>query len=160
VVGDPRELEARIETLLERLAGRGDGAREEAEELVSSLVELYGAGLARVVALLGDDATRLAGDELVSALLVLHGLHPLSVDARITQTVERMRMSTGFDIEFHGVDDAGVAHFRTVGNGAIGGLLETALLEVAPDVARVEIATAPAAVAVSIGPTRSSRAPA
>jgi hypothetical protein len=159
VVGDPRELEARIETLLERLAGRGDGAREEAEELVSSLVELYGAGLARVVTLLGDDATRLAGDELVSALLVLHGLHPLSVDARITQTVERMRMSTGFDIAFHGVDDAGVAHFRT-GNGAISGLLETAVLEVAPDVARVEIATAPAAVAVSIGPTRSSRAPA
>jgi Fe-S cluster biogenesis protein NfuA len=169
VVGDPSELEARIETLLDRLASRGDGARDEAEELVAVLVELYGTGLARVVALLGDDAVRLAGDELVSALLVLHGVHPLDVDARIGQTVERLRSSTGFEVEYLGVDDAGVARFRTDGNGhgcgsstsAIGALLETAVMEVAPEVTRVDIQTPPpppVAVPVALGPTRSSRA--
>jgi Fe-S cluster biogenesis protein NfuA len=169
VVGDPNEVEARIETLLDRLETRGEGAREEAEELVALVVELYGAGLARVVALLGDDTARLAGDELVSALLVLHGLHPLDVAARVAQTVERVRSSAGFDIEFLGVDDLGVARFRTDGNGhgcgsstsAIGSLLETAVFEVAPELTRVEIETPPpAAVAIPVmfGPTRSSRA--
>ena len=150
MVGDPRDLEARIETLLERLASHGDGAREDAEELVALLVELYGAGLARVVALLGDDAVRLTGDELVSALMVLHGVHPLDARGRIAQTVERVRRSTGIDVEFAGVDDAGVARVRT--EPAVGALVETALLEAAPEIARVVIEPLP--VPVAFGPTR------
>ena len=150
MVDDPRELEARIETLLERLASHGDDAREDAEELVAVLVALYGTGLARVVALLGDDAVRLTGDELVSALMVLHGVHPLDVPARIAQTVERVRRSTGIDVEFAGVDDAGVVRVRT--ESAIGALLETAVLEAAPEIAGIVIEPLP--VPVAFGPTR------
>jgi hypothetical protein len=142
-------IEARIEELLDRLARRGEGAREEAEELVRLLVELYGAGLARVVALLGDDAGRLADDDLVAALLVLHGLHPLDVTARIEQTVERVRRSTGVDMELVGIDGE-VARFRA--EPAVSALLEAAVLEVAPEVTMIEIEPAP--VPVTLGPTR------
>lgn len=163
---DPRELEVRIETLLDALAARGEGARDEAEELVAVLVELYGAGLCRVVELLGDDAVRLTEDELVSALLLLHGIHPFDARTRIDETVGRLRSDAGLDVEFLGIDTDGVARFRTDGrgngcgasSGAIGALLETAVLEAAPEVTRVEVETAPVAVPVSFGATRTSRA--
>ncbi len=163
---DPREMEDRIETLLDRLAARGDGARDEAEELVAVLVELYGAGLTRVVELLGDDAVRLTSDELVSALLLLHGIHPVDAHTRIRETVHRLRSGAGVDVEFVGIDGEGIARFRTDGrgngcgasNGAIAALLETAVLEAAPEVIRVEVETAPVAVPVTFGPTRTSGA--
>ena len=60
-----------------------------AEELVGLLVGLYGDGLGRIVAVLGEQGeageamlAKLADDPLVESLLLLHGLHPLDVDAR------------------------------------------------------------------------------
>ncbi len=47
-----REAGDRIETLLEASSAGGALARERAEQLVRELVELYGAGLTRVVGLL------------------------------------------------------------------------------------------------------------
>jgi len=76
----------RIAQLIEDLgemAGAPVGQR--VEELVRRLMHLYGTGLASLLRILGsalpqglDDATRarLRGDELLSSLLVLHGIHP------------------------------------------------------------------------------------
>ncbi|MFI9271397.1 hypothetical protein ACIGXM_11880 [Kitasatospora sp. NPDC052896] len=80
----------RVQQVLDRLTDAGDeAARATAEELVRVLLDFYGAGLTRVVALLdARGALRpLLDDELVSALLVLHDLHPEEVTARIDRAL-------------------------------------------------------------------------
>ncbi|TDD23258.1 NifU family protein [Nonomuraea diastatica] len=72
---------ARIEVML-------DGAGPDAVELVKELLGLYGEGLARVMAILEDEqAARLAADESVAPLLLLHDLHPLDVRARVEAAI-------------------------------------------------------------------------
>src|ERR1700729_3850522 len=60
-------------------------AREQAEELVRTVVGLYGEGLKLVLEIAYDNAgergdaifERLCEDKLVESLLCLHGLHPI-----------------------------------------------------------------------------------
>ncbi|HEY2746611.1 MAG TPA: NifU family protein [Polyangia bacterium] len=81
---DPRQHAARIEELLgETRASMGPVAWRRVDELVSRLTALYGAALGRTLALVEEagalDGTlraRLCGDDLVGALLALHGMHP------------------------------------------------------------------------------------
>jgi Fe-S cluster biogenesis protein NfuA/nitrite reductase/ring-hydroxylating ferredoxin subunit len=56
------------------------------------MFDLYGAGLERIVSA-ADDSTLDAflGDELVSHLLLLHGLHPLPVEQRVTAALDEVR---------------------------------------------------------------------
>jgi hypothetical protein len=90
---EARERVARVETLLEELDSLADSAaREKATELVAALLDVYGEGLSRIVAQVAerDDgalAEALAGDELVSHLLLLHGLHPVPLEASWTRCV-------------------------------------------------------------------------
>ena len=57
LAAEARTLPARIETLLDELSGSGDPAVSAcAEELVASVVGLYGAGLTRIIELLADPA--------------------------------------------------------------------------------------------------------
>ena len=77
----------RIEQLLDELRAVADPrVYERAEELLRLVTELYGGGLARVVELTAEDAPALMGrfvdDELISSLLLVHGLHPDSLSAR------------------------------------------------------------------------------
>ncbi|MBF6464062.1 NifU family protein [Nocardia beijingensis] len=97
-LGDARWREAgdRIETLLEASSAGGALARERAEQLVRELVELYGAGLTRVVGLLDPEAVeRLAGDDLVASLLLVHGLHPHDVATRVRTALDSVRPYLG-----------------------------------------------------------------
>ena len=58
------------------------------EELVRLLTELYGAGMARTLELADshpDLIARLGRDELVGSLLVLHDLHPESLEQRVAR---------------------------------------------------------------------------
>lgn len=78
----------RVEEVLDRLGASGDAAvNQAAEELVRVLMDLYGTGLARVVELVGgkDPAAldALLADELITGLLVLHGLHPEDTRTRV-----------------------------------------------------------------------------
>ena len=116
-----REVGARIEELLGALAAGKD--RAAAEELVSVLVELYGEGLDRIVTVLGERQpallAELADEPQVEGLLLLHGLHPLDVNARVSRALDRVRPYLGSHaggVQFLGVDDAGVAHLRLEGN--------------------------------------------
>src|SRR5689334_21922028 len=84
-----------IEALLEGLAQTDSGSRATAEELVRLLMQLYGASLGRVVAILreaGTEAaiTRLAEDKLVGSLLLLHGLHPSDLETRVREGLRRL----------------------------------------------------------------------
>ena len=87
----------RMQTLLDATATGGAAARERAEQLVREVVELYGAGLGRIVALLDDPAAidRLATDDLVASLLLVHGLHPHDLRRRVSDALERVRPYLG-----------------------------------------------------------------
>ena len=125
---DDQELRgrvARIETLLEEIESLKDpNARAKAAEMAQVLLELYGEGLARMMEVVaqGEESERIfgafAGDELISHLLLLHGLHPVDVETRILQALEEVRpylRSHGGNVEFLGVE-GGVARLRMQGS--------------------------------------------
>src|SRR5579875_206148 len=87
----------RIQTLLDATSAAGSVARERAEQLVREVVELYGAGLRRIVEMIGDPGliARLAGDDLVASLLLVHGLHPHDVERRVADALDRVRPYLG-----------------------------------------------------------------
>jgi len=119
------EAGERIEELLAALRARGGAAADTAEELVRVLVGMYGDGLAAIMtALAGEGAAgraivdRLAADPRVEGLLLLHGLHPLDVDARIQRALDRVRPYLGSHaggVQYLGVRD-GVARLRLEGS--------------------------------------------
>jgi len=117
---------ARVEELLSAMRTGGfGGAAPAAEELVSLLVGLYGDGLSQIVTVLNaqgpagaEMVAKLADDPLVENLLLLHGLHPLDVDARIQRALDRVRPYLGSHaggVQYLGVTD-GVARLRLEGS--------------------------------------------
>ncbi|MGH3101956.1 MAG: NifU family protein, partial [Thermoleophilia bacterium] len=104
-----RELVARIDVLL-------DEVRDV--ELVQALVDLYGEGLARIVAHDPECVAGLADDELVSHLLLLHGLHPRPLEQRVRGALADVRPyleQHGGDVELLGVE-GGIARLRLEGS--------------------------------------------
>jgi len=147
---EDRELIGRVEGLLEALESLSDPrARDTALETVQAVLELYGAGLERIVGRVGElQATALATDELVEHLMLLHGLHPVSVEDRVRDALEGVRPylgSHGGDVELVGVSD-GVALVRMQGSCegcpasamTLKLAIEDAILKAAPDVESVE----------------------
>jgi Fe-S cluster biogenesis protein NfuA/nitrite reductase/ring-hydroxylating ferredoxin subunit len=120
-----QERAARMETLLGEIESLQDpNARTKAAELVQVLLELYGEGLARMMEVVAEGEERerifeaLAGDELVSHLLLLHGLHPLDVETRVIRALEEVRpylQSHGGNVELLGIE-GGVARVRMQGS--------------------------------------------
>jgi Fe-S cluster biogenesis protein NfuA len=161
---DPRDAGERIEQLIGALAAGGPVARERAEELVRTVVDLYGAGIERLLtivdaggALTESTVDALAGDELVAGLLVVHGLHPYGVVERVERALRSVRpylQSHGGDVELLGVDEQAVVSLRLLGHcdGCAGSAatlqsaVEDAIEAAAPEVLRIDVAepTAPA----------------
>jgi len=154
---DPSACGERIELLLEASAAAGPVARERAEELVRLVVELYGTGLERVLELaheagaLDDDLLgALAGDELVSSLLLVHGLHPYGVEERVERALDGVRPylgSHGGDVQLLGVDDEGVVRLQLLGScdGCASSAVtlelavEDAIRSAAPEIVRIDV---------------------
>ncbi len=147
---EDHELIGRVEGLLGELESLADpAARDVALETVQAVLELYGAGLERIVEQVGKDCTTaLAADELVEHVLLLHGLHPVSVEERVSAALDGVRPylgSHGGDVELLGVSD-GVATVRMRGSCegcpasamTLKLAIEDAVLKAAPDVERVE----------------------
>jgi Fe-S cluster biogenesis protein NfuA/nitrite reductase/ring-hydroxylating ferredoxin subunit len=149
----------RIEVVLDELSSTGDpSVAERAEELVSLLVELYGGGLERILQTIADDGDageailrRLTQDELVEALLIVHGLHPVALDQRIHDALESVRPYLGSHsggVENLGVDDDGVLHLRLEGNCegcpssrvTVQSAIEDAVRKAAPEIAAIDVA--------------------
>src|SRR5690242_5737456 len=93
-----REHDARLTRLLaDAEAACGPAAWPRVESVITALIELYGAAIERLVVsareLAPDGAldARIDDDELVSSLLLLHGLHPISLERRVTRALERLR---------------------------------------------------------------------
>ena len=115
---DARRAAERVETLLAQLHA-DPRAAELAEELVRCLVELYGAGLARIAELVGPGTLgALADDPLVESLLLVHDLHPLDPDARVQRALDRVRPYLGSHaggVRYLGIDGDGVVRLQLEG---------------------------------------------
>ena len=89
----------RIQTLLDASAGSGTVVRERTELLAAELTDLYGAALARIIAMTAESAPellgRLAADELVASLMLVHGLHPHGIERRIEDALDSVRPYLG-----------------------------------------------------------------
>jgi len=119
------EIGERIDSLLSALGTSGPVAQQRGEDLVALVTNLYGAGLERLLDVLANtgrlDAVALnalAADELVSGLLLVHGLHPHDVTTRVAAALDSVRPylgSHGGDVELLGIDDAGVVTLQFLG---------------------------------------------
>lgn len=87
-----RELSARVETLVQTC-----DSRAAAQELVQTLVTLYGEALRRVLNAVAADDTghriidRLCEDHFLASLLIVHDLHPVPLDVRIERALDKAR---------------------------------------------------------------------
>jgi Fe-S cluster biogenesis protein NfuA/nitrite reductase/ring-hydroxylating ferredoxin subunit len=138
-----RECVARIEALLEEVEGL-----PAAVELVQGLLDLYGEGLGRIVASDPTLVARLDGDEVVTHLLLLHGLHPVPLEERVVGALDEVRpylASHGGGVELLGVEE-GVVRLRLQGScdgcpsstATLKLAIEDAIHKAAPDVERIE----------------------
>jgi Fe-S cluster biogenesis protein NfuA/nitrite reductase/ring-hydroxylating ferredoxin subunit len=157
----------RIQTLLDAASTGGAVARERAEQLVREVVDLYGAGLARIVALIDDPAhpairDRLATDDLVASLLLVHGLHPHDVRRRVSEALDRVRPylgSHGGDVDLIDVDGdtvwlqfAGSCKSCPSSAVTLELAVEDAIRAAAPEISSIEVVAAPAESTAAVIP--------
>ena len=144
----------RVEALLAGLRSQaGPQVAATAEELVSCLVELYGAALARITEIVGQDEgagpklmDKLVADPLVESLLLVHDLHPLDTSTRVRRAVEEVLPQLGShagNVEYLGLDEAGVLRLRLEQSGCsadtVRDLIERAVAAAAPEAAGVGV---------------------
>jgi Fe-S cluster biogenesis protein NfuA/nitrite reductase/ring-hydroxylating ferredoxin subunit len=162
------ERAQRVEALLEQVEALPDAdARDLALELVQGLLDLYGEALARLTAAVEDPAA-LTQDELVSHLLLLHGIHPVPLEVRVRGALDEVRPyleSHGGDVELVSVAD-GVVTLRMQGSCSgcpsstmtLKLAIEDAIHKAAPDVVSIEAegatAPAPSARLIELAPLR------
>ncbi len=93
------QLVDRVQELQAELDVSGESVpRALTEELVTAIVQMYGAGLERIVETLQDSGeageritASLADDALVSTLLLIHDLHPVPLELRVQAALDSVR---------------------------------------------------------------------
>jgi Fe-S cluster biogenesis protein NfuA/nitrite reductase/ring-hydroxylating ferredoxin subunit len=152
----PETLIQRVEELTARLGELPDPvARRTAEDLVSAVIEMYGQGLARMVAILdredGGEAIKreLMDDGIVASLMLIHDLYPVPISERVAEALDNVRPymeSHGGNVELVSLTD-GVARLRLEGScdgcpassSTLELAIKTALEETAPDLLGIEV---------------------
>jgi Fe-S cluster biogenesis protein NfuA len=152
-VRSPQQIATRIGELLE---ASDPASAAPLEEAVRLLVELYGHGLARILEVLAQQPNvaqlidELAQDGLVSSLLLVHDLHPVDLNTRVSAALEKVRPYLGShagDVRLVGIDEDGVVRLQLEGScegcpsSAVTAkvAIEGAILEAAPEVTGVDV---------------------
>jgi Fe-S cluster biogenesis protein NfuA len=153
----PEELVERVQDLLGSLDEIADPvAQQRVQELVGAVLELYGAGLDRILGVVNDAGEpglpirdALLDDGIVASLLLIHGLFPVPLEERVTEALDSVRpflASHGGNVKLLSVED-GIARLELQGscNGcpSSAATLEHALREAidaaAPDLLGLEV---------------------
>ena len=153
----PEELVERVQDLLGSLDDIADPfAQQRVQELIGAVLELYGAGLDRILGVINDAGEpglpireALLEDGIVASLLLIHGLFPVPLEERVIEALDSVRpflASHGGNVELLSVQD-GVARLQLQGscNGcpSSAATLEHALREAidaaAPDLLGLEV---------------------
>lgn len=156
--GQHQSQAAQIEALIQEVAAFPEPQmRMKVEKLLHALLDMYGEGIERIFEMMARAETTgqaliemMASDELVGALLLLHGLHPLSLETRLHQALEDIQstvQSHGGTLEFIQLKD-GIATLRLTETGCHGcqssqamlrQMVEEAVYNAAPDLDEVQI---------------------
>ena len=165
----PEQLVERVQHLTERVAALPDpAARQLADELVGAVVELYGEGLERIFAAIGESGEaqalgdRLVGDGVVASLMLIHDLYPVPLDERVADALDSVRPymeSHGGNVELLGIE-RGIARIRLEGScegcpasaSTLELAIKTALDAAAPDLEGLVVEGAVAATPATPGP--------
>jgi len=153
----PEELVERVQDLLGSLDDIADPfAQQRVQELIGAVLELYGAGLDRILGVVHDAGEAglpireaLLEDGIVASLLLIHGLFPVPLEERVIEALDSVRpflASHGGNVELISVEE-GVARLQLQGscNGcpSSAATLEHALREAidaaAPDLLGLEV---------------------
>jgi Fe-S cluster biogenesis protein NfuA/nitrite reductase/ring-hydroxylating ferredoxin subunit len=154
---DPEELIERVQELTEEVDRLPEPrARALAQDLLGAVLELYGDGLARIVAAIDEGGEagaeirrRLTDDGMVASLLLIHDLYPVPIAERVEEALESVRPymeSHGGDVELLGLEDD-VARLRLQGScdgcpassATLELAIKSALEEAAPDLQGIEV---------------------
>jgi Fe-S cluster biogenesis protein NfuA len=157
---DAREFQSRLQrldVLLREVEESADPAvAARTREIVQAVLDLHGSGLGRILEHLqaaGDAGAPIldacARDDVVSGLLLLHGLHPTDLETRVLRALEEVRPalhSHGGNVELLGVRD-GVVQLRLAGScdgcpssaATMKMTIEEAIFANAPDVTSIEV---------------------
>jgi len=146
----------RIAEIVEQLEATADpNARAMAKELLESLMALHGAALEQILTITsqagetGESLIRkFGGDQLVSSLLLLYGLHPSDMQTRVRAALEKSRNfldSHAAKAELVSISDDGAVtlrlHLKSGGCGStaatVKSRLESAIQDAAPDAATI-----------------------
>ncbi|MEW2497977.1 NifU family protein [Streptomyces nodosus] len=138
---------SRLDLLLEQIEAAPGPMTGAAIEAVQALASVYGEALARIMDAADSRLVdRMAGDELIGHLLVLHGIHPEPPERRAARAVDGLRPAVrerGGDIELAGVEE-GVAQVKLAAKGcgsssaALEDAVREAVLALAPELSGVE----------------------
>ncbi|HLN32523.1 MAG TPA: NifU family protein [Gemmataceae bacterium] len=152
-----RKRMERVESLIHEAERFPDPkARACTQEVLKAVMELHGAALERILDKLANAGEAglalidaLAADDLAASILLLHGLHPLDLETRVRQALDKVRpllRSHGGNVELLGVD-GGAVRLRMLGSCdgcpssamTLKLAIEEAIYEKAPDVTAIEV---------------------
>ncbi len=163
-----------IERLIDQLQEEAPpGLWAKAEAALAAVTEIYGAALQRIVDLGGPDLLlRLAADDLVGSLLVVHDLHPRTIVERIDAALDTVRpylASHGGDVEIDSVTvETGTVALTLLGScggcpsseATMRSAVEEAIFDAVPEITTVVAAPskppAAAGVPIRLTPTRTA----
>jgi Fe-S cluster biogenesis protein NfuA len=148
----------RLESLLREAQDSDEPAKSRLQEVARAVLDLHAVGLERLLELLAEmgkageqtiDAC--VRDDLVSGLLLLHGLHPLDTDERVRLALDAVRpylRSHGGNVELVEVRDEtvrlrveGTCHSCPSSAETMRQTVEEAIYAKAPEVTAVEVET-------------------
>jgi hypothetical protein len=151
MVGE-KDVQRRLEIIERSIAALDATAdpslRATVQQLVESIVELHGRGLERLLEVIHGSGIagppiidQLGRDPLVSSLLLLHSLHPLTLEERVLKALEAVRptlRAKQSEVELISIVDAAV-RVRLLGGPEQKAALQSAILDAAPDVSALEV---------------------
>lgn len=178
----------RVDELIAALEKSPDQkVREQTRELIQTLLDLHATGLERILESVHNTGAQgaavideLGRDQLVSGVLLLHGLHPLDLETRVRTALETVSPRLGLHggaVELVSVSDDGAVRIKLEGNCngcpssriTLHSTIEEELYTAAPDITSLEVegatdsnaaANPPGASVFTECPTSNGRQPA
>jgi Fe-S cluster biogenesis protein NfuA/nitrite reductase/ring-hydroxylating ferredoxin subunit len=123
--GDINAYGERLQKLLAQVEALPyPGAKELIQDCMESVLGFYGAGLTRILQVVSEDGSEgrkvfrdLIRDDVVKGLLLIHDLHPLNLEARLLEALDKVRpylKSHGGNVELISLEND-VARLRLQG---------------------------------------------
>jgi hypothetical protein len=156
-----RALLGALNDQLDQLEAMPGPVSELGLTVVAGVAEIYGQALIRTLELADPAAVeRMLDDELIAHLLALHGIHPESVEKRLTRVIEELRAAVsdqGGTVELDRLDETVAVVRVALGARAsrsadVEHTVRRAVMTAVPELANVTIVPAGSASATAFVP--------